>query len=108
MVKYIVAVVMACLFGCGQQDERPTPRFYNECEGAPMLTLNDNFKAALNRPNTPTFIVKFVQSEIYAEAASQTDWLAYKQAVNVDLATEPGSVILPKVAVGGITQITYN
>ena len=96
--------------GCGSPDPGAVvPSDPVACGDPGMLTLNDNFKAALQQqPNTPSFIAKLVQSEQYAEVTSQTDWLAALWSENVDLTTEPGSVMIPKVTPGGITQTAYN
>lgn len=108
MLARLFIIMLFLSFGCGSQEHGEYLPPVSDLCGGNMLTLNANFKAALLQPNTPSFIAKFVQSEIYAETNSQTDWLAYKQAVNVDLTTEPGTLMIPATVPSQIITTANN
>ena len=71
-----------------------------------MLTLPDKFKQENEKqPNRPAFIAKIVTSEEKAEVSTQSDWQDNNGAVNVDLDTSPGSVLVAEgSAIAPITQ----
>src|SRR3990170_1572895 len=57
-----------------------------------MLILPAKFKSYLGQKNTPSYIVKLLESEIYNEQTLQAHWEANSYARNVDFTPTPPAV----------------